>query len=297
MGTTTYDTLLINKDVAINELIDGYDAAAVPDDLVAARIVSGSYTVSARLDNDGASTLIAGSTIVNEATMTKDTIYDSIVDLSTTMDTSNIPDDGMRYLLVKPNIYAYILKSPEFTASSVLGDGVKETGVIGQIAGFNVIKWNDSTANLAMIAGHPKFATRVKAWAVDVHLQDLAQSGKYIGASAVQGRSIYGHKVTKAAAILSVYTPGSLSIALAKGATTKTTIATVTGSSGTLKYKKNPTERATFDLATATYGGTELTSGSTEIVVAEGDIIEVVDIVSTKVAKVGYITVTAAVIK
>jgi len=296
-GATTYNVLPIIDDVAINELIDDYDSAAVPDNIVADRVASGAYVVQSALDNGGATALLAGSTIVNEATMSKDTIYDTIVDLGTQMDEANVPDDGARFLLVKPRIYAYVLKSPEFTASSVLGDSVKETGVIGNIAGFNVIKWNDSTANLAMIAGHPKFATRVKAWKVDVRLQDLSGSGKYIGASAVQGRLVFGHKVLKAAAVLSVYTPGSISIALAKGATAGTTIATITGNAGTLKYKVNPTERATYDLATATYGGTALTSGTTEIPVSEGDIIEVVDIVSTKVSKVGYIVVTAAVIK
>ena len=32
---------------------------------------------------------------------------------------------------------------------------------------------------------------------MDVHAQDLAGSGKYIGASAVQGRKIYGLKISK----------------------------------------------------------------------------------------------------
>ena len=35
-----------------------------------------------------------------------------------------------------------------------------------------------------------------------VHVQDLAGSGEYIGAVAVQGRKIYAHKVTKAKTIL-----------------------------------------------------------------------------------------------
>lgn len=32
---------------------------------------------------------------------------------------------------------------------------------------------------------------------MDVHIQDLGGSGKYIGASAVQGRKIYGMKISK----------------------------------------------------------------------------------------------------
>ena len=57
-------------------------------------------------------------------------------------------------------------------------------------------------ADVEFVAGHPDYATRVREWAVDVHKQDLAASGKYIGACAVQGRSVYAHKVTNPAAIL-----------------------------------------------------------------------------------------------
>ena len=34
-------------------------------------------------------------------------------------------------------------------------------------------------------------------WQVPVHLQDLNGSGKFIGASAVQGRKVYGLTVSK----------------------------------------------------------------------------------------------------
>lgn len=296
-GATTYETLTITKDVAINEIIDGYDEKAVPDGLVAERLDSGAYVMAMAEDNDGATVLLAEGSVVNETTIDKTNVYEKIVDLRTAMSKDNIPNDNRRFLLAKPDIMSLILKSAEFISASNLGDNVKEDGVVGRIAGFKVIEWNDDTANLAMTAGHPDYATRCREFVVPVKVQNLDGSGKYIGAVAVQGRSAYGHKVTNPKAIKNVYTPGSLSIALAQGATAGTTIATITGNAGTLKYKLNPATRATYDLATATYGGTSLTSGTTEIAVSEGDILEVVDIVSTKVAKVGYITVTAAVIK
>ena len=40
-GETTYTTLVIDKDKAINEIIDGYDAESVPDNLIADRLDSG----------------------------------------------------------------------------------------------------------------------------------------------------------------------------------------------------------------------------------------------------------------
>lgn len=204
MGSTTYAPLLIEKDKAINEIIDGYDAAAVPDNLVADRLDSGAYSLAAQMDKDGAQVLVSGATRV-ETTVEAANVYEVIVDLRTRMSKANIPDDGKRYLLVTPDVYAFVLKSDAFTPASALGDEVKQTGAVGKIAGFLVIEWNDSTEGLQMIAGHPKFATRAKEWAVPVKLQDLSGSGKYIGASAVQGRMVYDHKVLRSIAILAVF--------------------------------------------------------------------------------------------
>lgn len=294
-GTTTYQTLTINKDKAVAEIIDGYDAAAVPDGIIGERLDSAGYSLAATLDNDGATTLLSEGTVYNSASVDSTTAYDLIVDVRKAMSKANVPMTG-RYLLATPEFYALLLKDKDhFVSASALGDEIKQTGALGKIAGFTVYEWNDDTANLQFIAGHPKFATRVKEWSVPVVVEDL-KDGKHIGASWVNGRIVYAHKVSRAVAIQNVYAPGSLSLTAAVGATTGTTIITVAAGTA-YKYKKNPTTRATYDLATATYGGTALTSGTTEIAVVEGDIIEVVDIVSTKVASVGYITVTAAMIK
>lgn len=294
-GSTTYATLVIDKDKAVNELIDGYDAESVPDNLVADRLDSGGYSLALQIDNDGATTLLAGATVTNVESLTKDNIYSTIVDIRTAMSKAKIPDDGKRYLLVTPDTTALLLKSPEFISASDLGDEVKQKGVIGKIAGFLVKEWNDSTANLAMIAGHPKFATRVHEWRVPVKVQDLAESGKFIGACAVQGRRIYAHKVLRSAAIRAVYAPGSLTVTLTASDAGKT-IATVTaGNTGsTYAYKLNPASRATFDETSTAYGGTSLTSGTTKISVSEGDVIEIVNLSSSKVKAVAYVTVTAS---
>ena len=63
--------------------------------------------------------------------------------------------------------------------------------------------YEDSTlteASTEFIAGHPDWCTRVTEWQVPVHLQDINGSGS-IGASAVQGRRIYAHKVTNKKAL------------------------------------------------------------------------------------------------
>lgn len=294
-GSTSYTALLIDKDKAVNEIIDGYDAASVPDNLVADRLDSAGYSLARQLDTDGATVLLAGATVTNVASLTKDNIYANIVDIRTAMSKANVPDDGKRYLLVTPDTFALILKSPEFISASDLGDAVKQQGILGKIAGFLVKEWNDSTANLAMIAGHPRYATRVHEWSVPVKVQDLSESGKYIGACAVQGRRVYGHKVLRSAAIRSVFAPGSLTVTLAASDAGKT-IATVTaGNTGTTyAYKKNPASRATYNETSTAYDGTSLTSGTTKIAVSEGDVLEIVNLSSSKVVAVAYVPVTAS---
>ena len=298
-GSTSYENMPITKDKALNEIIDGYDANAVPDNLVADRLDSAAYSMAKQIDTDGGTTLLAAATVDNEAELTKDNIYSKIVDIRTRMNKANIPNDGKRYLLALPDAMALILKSPEFISASSLGDEVKQTGAIGKIAGFLVIEWNDTTANLQMLAGHPRFATRASEFSVDIHLQDLSGSGKYIGASSVQGRKVYDHKVLRSVAIRAIYSPGSLVMQASQGATAGSTILTVSsGNSGTTyAYKKNPAERVVYGTTKTTYAGTDLTSGTTEIDVKEGDIIEVANFASSKVQNVGYYTVKAGDIK
>lgn len=297
-GSTAYENMAITKDKAVNEIIDGYDSAAVPDNLVADRLDSAAYSMAKQIDTDGGTILLAGATVDNEELLTKDNIYSVIVDIRKRMNKANIPNDGKRYLLVLPDAMALILKSPEFVAASSLGDNVKVTGAVGKIAGFLVIEWNNTTANLQLVAGHPRFATRAMDFAVDIHLQDLSGSGKYIGASAVQGRKVYDHKVLRSVAIRAVYSPGALMATAAQGETEGSVKLTVSGGSGsTFQYKKNPAVRAAYGTTATIYAGTALTSGTTEISVTEGDIIEIVNLVSSKVSSVGYYVIKAGDIK
>lgn len=298
-GSTSYTTLVIDKDKAVNELIDGYDAASVPGKLIADRLDSAGYSLARQIDTDGATTLLAGATVMNGPQLTADNIYSTIVSVRTAMSKANIPNDGKRYLLVTPDTLALLLNCPEFVRATSLGDETVENGVVGKVAGFKVKEWNDQTANLAMIAGHPRFATRAAEWQVGVHVQDLSGSGNYIGACAVQGRRVYGHKVLRSVAIRAVYAPGSLGVSLAaatgSGASGKT-VATVSGGAEgmTYAYKRNPSARAAYGTADTEYGGTSLTSGTTKIEASEGDIIELVGLSDSKVVSAAYVTVKAA---
>ena len=209
------------------------------------------------------------------------------------MSKANVPRDN-RYLLATPDFYALLLKDKDhFVGSSNLSDEIKQTGAVGKIAGFTVYEWNDSTANLQFVCGHPKFATRVNEWSVPIKLEDL-KDGTHIGASWINGRQVYAHTVTRANAVYSVYSPSLLVGSLAKGSTKKTVIATISsGNTGTTyAYKVNPTLRAKYGQTSTEYNGTSLTSGSTEITASVGDVIEIVNLSGDKVEAVAYMTVT-----
>lgn len=294
-SSTTYKTLVINKDKAVSEIIDGYDAEAVPDGIVAERLDSAGYSMAQTMDTDGGSVLLAEGTTYNATTIDVSNAYDTIVEVRKQMSKANVPKDN-RYLLATPDFYALLLKDKDrFVGASNLSDEIKQTGAVGKIAGFTVYEWNDSTANLQFVCGHPKYATRVNEWSVPVKLEDM-KDGKHIGASWINGRQVYAHTVTRPQAIYSVYSPSALVGSLSKGNTKKTTIATISsGNTGTTyAYKVNPNVRATYGQTSTEYVGTTLVSGTTEISASVGDIIEIVNLSNDKVVAVTYITVTAS---
>ena len=52
-GDIAYLTVAINKDKAVNEIIDGFDAESVPGQLVADRLDSAGYSLALQADTDG----------------------------------------------------------------------------------------------------------------------------------------------------------------------------------------------------------------------------------------------------
>lgn len=291
-SSTEYRSILINREKYVNELIDSYDAASVPDNLVADRLDSAGYSMATTLDRDGASTLISQGTRVNVSAISAATVYSDVVDIRTLMSKAKVPNDGRRYLLVTPDIYAAMLKSPLFVQASALGDEVKQSGALGKMAGFTIYEWSDDTANLAMIAGHPRYATRINAWKVPIAIKDLAD-GTHIGASAVQGRSVYGHEVLHKSAIYAVFSAGSLTLTQGAFASDKCKVTVAEGATDAFAYRVNPAKRAALEEDfTAIATSNAFTSNSTQISCKKGDIIEIIDLDSSKqCVKVGYVTV------
>lgn len=166
------------------------------------RMEKAGYSLALQMETDASAELVSGGTAMDStAALTKANIYDTIVDARTKLSETHVPTDG-RWLLVSPETYALLLKSPEFVKASALGDAVVQTGAVGRVAGFTVFEDTTLGEKVDFIAGHPNWFTRIEEWSEPVAVNDLKGSGTFIGACAVQGRKIYAHKVTKAQTVL-----------------------------------------------------------------------------------------------
>ena len=122
--------------------------------------------------------------------------YGLLVDLATTLDRDNCPDDG-RWVVVSPEFYAGLLQDGRFIDASRSGStDALRNGFVGTAAGFTVHKSNrtpDPTAGTyAIIAGHNSAATfaqqisKVEA----IRLESAFKDG-------VRGLQLYGAKVLR----------------------------------------------------------------------------------------------------
>lgn len=209
-GTTTYMDLDIDQDKSVNELIDGYDAASVPDNLVADRLDSSGYSLALEMDQRSINLLETTSGIkicATKTAATDQTAYKEVLAAKTYLTRKGVPQAG-RWMICSPEFMAILMLDDHFIRQGDLSQELKNAGAVGSVAGFALFESGNTMyedTNLVtskkttteFIAGHPNWCHRVQEWAVPVHVQDLAGSGKFIGASAVQGRKIYGLKISK----------------------------------------------------------------------------------------------------
>ena len=194
----------------MNELIDGYDADSVPDDIVADRLDSAGYSLALSIDKKSIAALegATGATIsATKTAATESNAYKLALEAKRVLGRKGVPADG-RFLIASPEYLEVLMLDEHYIKQGDLSQELVQQGVVGRIAGFNVFESNnmdyESTTRVTskkttteFIAGHPNWCHRVMEWQVAIHLQDLSGSGKYIGASAVQGRKVYGLKVSK----------------------------------------------------------------------------------------------------
>lgn len=196
-STTTFEDILVDNHKALNELIDGYEAAAVPDNIVAQRLESGSYSIGLTLELNAIGELEDNGTAESSTTaLTTDNAYSSIAASITEIKKLGVSINDI-VVVVSPDTELSLLTDDKFAnTSGTLGAELVREGVIGKIAGART----KMSANLASTTEYIVFAKpwcqAIDEWKIAPSVVDL-RDAQYVGASKLQGRMVYADKLTR----------------------------------------------------------------------------------------------------
>ena len=193
---TDYVPLPIDQNYAINELIDGYEAEAVPDNLRANRIEAAGYSLGLKKENMAINELVEkGTTSSDTDALTKENAYEKIAKEVANMKKRNMEIANMR-IAVSADTELLLLTDDKFSnTSGNLGAELIREGVIGKINGVATKANYLLPENVEFIIYDKRFAQKYEVWSVEPTINNLAD-GKHIGASALQGRQVGGLMVT-----------------------------------------------------------------------------------------------------
>jgi len=205
-GATVYRTVTVDKNYAVNELIDDYEAAAVPDGLIAQRLDSAAYNMESQQEADFIAELVdAGTESSNGTALIASTAYGSIATevgelLKLGIDPITIT------VAITTDMETLLLTDEKYTnTASQIGAERAMTGVINQVRGASIVRSDklgliNTTENIEFIAFSSDYAQAGDEWKVKPSINDL-RDGVHIGASALQGRDVYWNDVTRATGV------------------------------------------------------------------------------------------------
>lgn len=184
----------LDKAQSDTAILEGYTTRAA----IAIRDVIDTYLLSLHSQVDAGNVI---GTNGEPIALTASNIYGYIVDLGEKLDNCNIPPEG-RYLVITPKFKSMLLKSPEFTRATSLGDTVVANGKIGTIGGFEVYVTTNNPASggvVNILAFNRDFISFASQVSKVEHVRPYDQF-----CDAVKGLYLYGAKVfhPKAGAVL-----------------------------------------------------------------------------------------------
>lgn len=197
-SATDYVTLAVDQNYGINELIDGYEAEAVPDNIRANRIEAAGYSLGLKKENLAITALETdGTTSADTTALTEATAYKKIAAEVSNMKKRNMEVDQMR-IVVSADTELLLLTDDKFAnTSGQLGAELVREGVIGKINGVPVKANYLLGENTEFIIYDKRFIQKYEVWAVEPTIKDI-QDDTHIGASHLVGREVGGLKVTNA---------------------------------------------------------------------------------------------------
>lgn len=203
--TGAQTTLTINQSKYFNFQVDDVDKAQTNPKIMNQAMVESAYALRNVADSFIASTMVAGVEEENQIgtdespiVPTADDAIDYLVDLGVKLDENNVPEEG-RWVILPPWYHALIEKSPKYQYTES-GQGVITNGIVGRIAGFNVLKSNNvpnqEGAKYKILAGHAIATT----YAEQVNDVEAYRPEKRF-ADAIKGLHLYGAKVVRPEAL------------------------------------------------------------------------------------------------
>lgn len=199
--STSFSTISIDQDYAVNEIIDGHNAAAVPDGMVAERLDSAGYGLGKKADDIILAAInhqTSGSYDCKTATQSQSTkISDLIIDMVAEAVTAGVDRDKC-WAVVNPTNQAKLIKETQFTLCTALND--MEKGVIGYVAGVPVYMSSNSNFEDKVLVGNSDFIHFVADFMVPPTLRDGV--GTYIGSAQVVARLVSGAAVTRPTTVI-----------------------------------------------------------------------------------------------
>ncbi|PEM28960.1 phage capsid protein [Bacillus wiedmannii] len=199
--------LVIDQSKFFNFQIDDVDKIQQNPKLMDEAMREAAYALRNQADQFISSHYVEAAHVIGNDTApvvpTKTDAYEYLVDLSVKLDEADVPEQG-RWVVLPPWYEGMMLKDDRFVkAGNLPSDQRLLNGVIGQAAGFLVLKSNNTpkvgtgaTENSKIIAGHniawsyAEQATQVEGYRPEKRFAD-----------AVKGLHLYGAKVTRPEAL------------------------------------------------------------------------------------------------
>lgn len=200
-SATDYIDILINKEKAFSELIDGYEADVVPDNIRAQRIESAGYVVGKALEESAINALIEGGTKSEDTTpLTEKDVYKKIAKEINNMKKRGIKVSEMR-VAISADTELLLLTDEKFSnTSSSLGSELVREGVIGKVAGVATKPCYLLPEDVEFVIYAKRWCQSIDAWKAETAINPI-QDGEHVKASALQGRMVYRDIVTNALAV------------------------------------------------------------------------------------------------
>lgn len=203
-SATTYLNVPVDNHKALNELIDGYEASAVPDNLVAQRLESGAYTIAKTLEADAIDQLLKG-TASEQADCTAENVYANIVKDIAILAKKGV-DKSRMYVAIDYATETLLLTDEKYSnTASQIGAELAREGVVGKINGVNVIvedlSQNTAKTEIEYVVYGIDWCQAIDEWKVAPSVNNLSD-GAHIGASALQGRMVYTDTLTRKEAVI-----------------------------------------------------------------------------------------------